>query len=150
LSQEAAQGSARYNHIVAQSTEDARRKECETLQGMWTGHGERLRDSSQHAEEAEREHSSTKASNEYEKAQPVSQENASDIKTVDETSSMINEIHFCLLGRGMDFVSLHPISYWEVGILTDIRTENIQHAEIESHILQRTGVHWTCDSLRKI
>jgi hypothetical protein len=37
-----------------------------------------------------------KASNEYEKAQLVSQENTTDVQTADETRSMINQLHFCV------------------------------------------------------
>jgi hypothetical protein len=118
-------------------------KECEpTMEKVPRGSG-------QHAEEAERERGSAKASDEPEKAQLVSQENASGIKTADETRSMINRLHFFLLRRGTDFVSPHPVSYREVGTLTDTRAENIRRTTMESHPLQRTGVHWTCDSLKK-
>jgi hypothetical protein len=54
----------------------------------------KLRGSGQCAEEAERERGSAKASDESEKVQLVSQENASGIKTADETRSMINRLHF--------------------------------------------------------
>jgi hypothetical protein len=107
------------------------------------------RGSGQRAEEAERERGSAKASNESEKVQLVSQENASGIKTVDETKSMINRLHFCLLRRGMDFVS--PVSCFLPGSRDSdrYRAENIRRAMMESHLLQRTGVRWTCDSLKK-
>jgi hypothetical protein len=116
---------------------------------MWTSHGDRSHGSRQHAEEAERELGSTKASNESENAQLVSQENTSGIKTADKTKIMINQLHFCLLRRGADFVSPHPVSYQEVGTLTDIRAEKIRCVMMESHLLQMTGVCWTCESLKK-
>jgi hypothetical protein len=49
---------------------------------MWTDTGKCPR-SSGHAEEAEMERSSAKESNEYEKAQLVSQENVVDVPTAD-------------------------------------------------------------------
>jgi hypothetical protein len=57
---------------------------------MWISPGKCLCSSSQCVEEAEREHSFAKKSNEYENSQLVSQENALDIKTADKARSMID------------------------------------------------------------
>jgi hypothetical protein len=92
---------------------------------MLNDHGRRPHGSGQHAEEAKRECGFAKASNESEKARLVSQGNTSGIKTTDETRSMINRLFFCLLRHGAYFVSPCPVSYQEVGTLTDTRTARI-------------------------
>jgi hypothetical protein len=97
VAQEESQRSIRHNHLVAQITKDVRRKKCKEIQEMRIGNVKRLHIFGQHVEEDEMEHSSSKVSNEYEKAQLVSQENAMDVQTADEARSMIDvQLHFCL------------------------------------------------------
>jgi hypothetical protein len=55
----------------------------------------------------------------------VSQENASDIKTIDKARSMIDRLYFCLLKSGVDFVSPCPVSYREVGTMIGTCTRSI-------------------------
>jgi hypothetical protein len=105
---------------------------------MWTGHGKCLRKSDQRAEETEREHGSTKESNEFEKAQLVSQEKDLGIKTADETISMINQIQFFLLRCGIDCLSPCLVSYKEVRTLTDACAESIWCATLESQVQSLT------------
>jgi hypothetical protein len=104
---------------------------------------ENIHGSGQCAEEAEREHGFAKTSNESEKAQLVSQENASDIKTADEARSMINRLHFCLLKRGMDFVSPCPVSYREVGTLTGTRADKHTTCNAGDPSITKDSVRWT-------
>jgi len=63
---------------------------------MRTSTGKHPCGSSQRAKEAEMERSSATASNEYAKAQLVSQENVANVQTTDEARIMIDQLHFCL------------------------------------------------------